>query len=71
MYIYMNKILYTYKYIGILADYKSSNLVYQLQFEKCNAFYIGETCQMISKRVSGHKSTCMVINFDLSVPIHT
>ena len=42
---------------------------YQLQCKKCEAFYIGETGQMLSKRVNGHRSTCMVANSDL--PIHT
>ena len=53
------------------ADCKSSNLVYQLQCKKCKAFYIGATGQMLSKRVNRHRSTCMVVNSDLPVPIHT
>jgi len=56
---------------GTLADCKSSNLVYQLQCKKCNAFYIGETGQILSKCVNVHHSTCTVINSDLLVPIQT
>ena len=57
--------------ITTLADCKSSNLVYQLQCKKCKAFYIGETGQMLFKRVNGHRSPCTVVNSDLPVPIHT
>ena len=45
--------------------------ILQLQCKKCKAFYIGETGQMLSKRVNGHRSTCTVANSDLPVPIHT
>ena len=45
--------------------------MYKLQNKKCNAFYIGETGQMLSKHVNGHRSTCKVMNSDLPVPIHT
>ena len=38
---------------------------------KCKAFYIGETGQMLSKRVNRQHSTCTVMNSDLQVPIHT
>ena len=31
----------------------------------------GETGQMLSKRVNGHRSTCKVANSDLPVPIQT
>ena len=31
----------------------------------------GETGQILSKRVNGHRSTCTVTNSDLPVPIHT
>ena len=49
------------------ADCKSStfNLVYQLQ---CNAFYIGETGQMLLKNMNGHRSTCTIVKSDLLVP---
>ena len=57
--------------ITTLANCKSSNLVYQLQCKKCEAFYIVETGQMLSKRVNGHFSTYTVTNSDLPVPIHT
>jgi hypothetical protein len=54
--------------ITILADCKSSNLVYQLQCKKYNAFFIGENGQMLSKCLNGHQSTCIVVNFDLPDP---
>ena len=46
-----------------LADCKSSNLIYQLQCKKCEAFYIGETGQILSKCVNGHRSICTVANY--------
>ena len=33
-------------------DFKSMNLIYQLQFTECNAFYIGETCRSISNHMN-------------------
>ena len=57
--------------ITTLVDCKSFNLVYKLQSKKCNAFYIGETVQMLSIRVNGHWSSYKVVNSDLSVTIHT
>ena len=39
--------------------------------KKSKAFYIGETGQLLSKRVNGHCSTCTVVNSDLPVPIYT
>ena len=57
--------------ITTLVDCKSFNLVYQLRCKKCNAFYIGEMGHMFSKHVNGHRSTCMIMNSDLLVPIHT
>ena len=57
--------------IIILADCKSSNLVYQFQCKKWNAFYIEKKDQIFSKSVNGHCSICTVVNSDLLVPIHT
>ena len=51
-----------------LANCKSSNLVYQLQSTKCNVFHIEV---MLSKHMNGHQSTCKIMDFDPSVPIHT
>ena len=38
--------------------------------KKCNAIYIGETHQMLSKCVNWHHSNCTVMNSDLLLPIH-
>ena len=48
------------------ADCKSMNLIYQLQCNVCEAFYIGET-----HRMNGHRFTTTVPNSDLPVVIHT
>ena len=41
--------------ITTLANYKSSNLVYQFQQKKCKVFSIGEMGQMLWKHVNGHR----------------
>ena len=46
------------------ADCKSSN---QAQFTKCNAFYIIEKGQILSKFMNGHWSTCTILNSNLPV----
>ena len=56
--------------LDILAKGSKLSIIEQY-VNKCNAFYIGETGQMLSKRVNGHRSTCKVVNSDLPVPIHT
>ena len=53
------------------ADCKSMNLIYQLQCNVCNAFYIGETHRSLSDCMNGHLSTTAVSNPDLPVAIHT
>ena len=42
----------------------------QSEMEKSNAFYNGEMGQMSSKHVNGHRSSCMIVNSDLPIPIH-
>ena len=53
------------------ADCKSMNLIYQLQCNVCNAFYIGETRRYLSDRMNGQCFTTTVSNLDLPVAIHT
>ena len=53
------------------ADCKSMNLIYQLQCNVCNAFYIGETRRSLSDYMNGHRFTTTVSNSDLPVAIHT
>ena len=53
--------------ITTLGDCKSMNLIYQLQFTVCNAFYIGESCHSLSDRMNGYHFTTTVSNPDLSV----
>ena len=44
------------------------NLIYQLQYTECNAFYIGETCCSLSDYMNGHRFTTTVVNPDLELP---
>ena len=53
------------------ANCRSMNLIYQLQYVECNAFYIGETRRSLSDRMNGHQFTTTVSNPDLPVAIHT
>ena len=53
------------------ADWKSSNLIYQLQCTECDAFYIGETCHSLSDSINGLFFTITVMNPDQSVAIST
>ena len=53
------------------ADWKSMNLIYQLQCTECNAFYIGETRHSLSDRMYGHRFITTLLNPDLLVAIHT
>ena len=46
--------------ITTLADCKFSNLVYQVQCAKCDAFYIGEMGQILSKLINGYQFTCVI-----------
>ena len=57
--------------ITTYADCKSMDLIYQLQCNVCNAFYIGETRRSLSDRMNGHRFTTTVSNSDLPVAIHT
>ena len=57
--------------IIILADCKLSNLIQQLQCTKCNAVNIRQTGQMLSKHMKGNSSTCITVNSNLQVSIHT
>ena len=45
---------------------ESSNLVYQLQYKKFNAIYIGETGQMLSKHINGPLTWLWTLTFQYS-----
>ena len=53
------------------ADFKSMNLIYQLQCNACEAFYIGETRRSLSDCMNGHRFTTTVPNSNLPIAIHT
>ena len=46
------------------------NLIYQLQYNVCNAFYIGEIRRSLSDRMNEHSFTNTFLNPDLLVAIH-
>ena len=60
------EIVFTKASVWLLTD----EGLYQPQCMKSNAFNIGETVQMLSKHMNGHRSICTIVNSDLLV-LHT